>query len=145
MATQHNGEGEWAHHHRFTFAPPAEEEKAAEVEPQQCIYGKQYEAYVHEVCQTVRKDPSHITVNEGYLEIFLKYMAWYITVPKSHRNHVGERGHRCLFHVLIDGYESLRRIELSLPTPKLYLPPAVLPPQIPPPSMFPDIIPDEPQ
>lgn len=132
------------HHDSFRFEThaPIEEER------EQCSFGKQYEAYVNDVCQTVSKNSSHITVNEGYLEIFLKYMEWRKAVSKSHRNHIGERGHRCLFHVLEGGYESLRRIELSLPTPKLYLPPAVLPPEppkIPPPRLYDDVFINEPK
>jgi hypothetical protein len=136
---------ELSHRHdrfRFNARAPVEEER------EQCSFGKQYEAYVNEVCQTVQKNPSHITVNEGYLEIFLKWMEWRTAVPKSHRNHIGERGHRCIFHALESGYALLRRLELSLPTPKLYLPPAVLPPEppkIPPPPLFPDVFINEPQ
>jgi hypothetical protein len=123
------------------------DEQTEESGEEQCIFGKQYEAFARDLCQTVLKNPSHIAVNEGYLELFKKYMEWRIAVPKNHRNRIG-RGHRCIFHVLESGYQQLRRLELMLPTPKLYLPPVVMPPEpkpLPPPPLFPDVFIPEPE
>jgi hypothetical protein len=92
-------------------------------EDKQCIFGKQFEAYLQTACQDVLTNPSHISINEFYLEMFKKYMEWRTVVPKNHRNRIGERGHRCIWHAMEDYYQKVRLVELSLPSPKLYLPP----------------------
>jgi hypothetical protein len=97
-------------------------------EEEQCIFAKQFEAYLRPVCQEALRNASHISINECYLEAFKKYMEWRNVVLES-------------------VYQQLRVKELSLPTPKLYLPPAILAqaaPSLPPPPLFPDVCIDDP-
>jgi hypothetical protein len=105
-----------------------------EEEGEQCEYAKQFEAYLKTVCRDALQNPSHISVNECYLEMFKKYMEWRMVVEKDHRYHTGERGHRCLWHALEYFFLKVKLVELALPSAKLYLPPAL---SLPPPPLFP--------
>jgi hypothetical protein len=54
-----------------------------------------------------------------------KYFEWRSTVPKSHKNRIGETtSHLCIFNVWLEGYKTLRAVELSLTPPLVLLPPA---------------------
>lgn len=110
-------------------------------EEEQCIYAQQYDAYLRIACQDALNNPTHLVLNECYLEMFKKFMEWRTVVPKSHRNRIGEKGHRCLFHVLEKYYQLLRLKELALPSPKLWLPTVVAQEvaPLPPPPLLPNI------
>jgi hypothetical protein len=91
-----------------------------------CVYSRLFEASIQPICQKALQNLSIVSINQAMFLVFLSYMAYRETVPKSHRNHVGERGHRCIFHVLEGAFFLLKGTSLlvlpgetlfELPTP----------------------------
>jgi hypothetical protein len=64
-----------------------------------------------------------VGINQAVLMLITRYFSWRECLGRSHRNQIGERGHRCIFHVLEATYHRLRRMELALSPPMLFLPP----------------------
>lgn len=89
---------------------------------EECVYKQQFEICVQDECQQAIDYPTHISINQAYLLLFKKYMEWKVAVPKNHRNHVGERGHLCIWHALENLYLQLKRAELMLVPQMLFLP-----------------------
>jgi hypothetical protein len=105
-------------------ASPVEAPEA--VADPRCIYNRLFEASIQPVCQKALQHPSVIAINQALLVIFLTYMAYREAIPKSHRNHIGDKGHQCIFHLLERTFFSLKGTGLlvlsgealfELPTP----------------------------
>lgn len=111
----------WERHSDFSF-----QEKDDEVTS--CSYAEQFTHYADEQYQAATRSPSHILLNQALLQVCKKYWEWFYVVPKSHRNRVDGRGHRCIHAVFRETYERLKTLELTLDPPILYLPPPPPPP-----------------
>jgi len=96
-----------------------------------CSYAEYFSEYAAQVVADVEAHRSLISVNQGVLRMTHKYFDWRTVVPKSHRNRIGDTGHRCIFHVFEAAYLKLKMLELALQPPALSPPP---PPPPPPPS-----------
>lgn len=138
-------------HKAFTAFPEEPPPPPPVVRDNRCVHARLYEEYLTQACSEAFANPTHININEAYLDCYLKYMELRGLVPKSHRNCIGERAsHRCIFHIMERYFCDLRTLEMMLPRQRLYvpaLPPAplaVLPvevprPIIPPPPTFGDV------
>lgn len=98
-----------------------------------CFYAQRYSEWTARTIANVEVAGSVVAVNQGMLRITQKYFEWRTVVPKSHRNRIGETGHRCIFHVFEAGYQKLKSLELALAPPPLTLPPPPPAPALPPP------------
>jgi hypothetical protein len=104
-----------------------------------CGPAKQFAEFAEVLYQAAQEDATRatpyglVTVNQKKLLLLDKYFEYRGVVPKAHRNHFGQFGHRCLWHVFEEYYNKLRVIELHLTPPMLYLPPPP-PAQLPPPQ-----------
>jgi hypothetical protein len=127
----------WKKFSDFSF----EEKKSSQKEAiRTCEYAHAFTAYAQEVCQAALQNATHVTLNQALLQLTKKYWEFYYVVPKrQHRYQVGERGHRCIHAVFQHFYEVLKRKELQLQPPMLFVP--VPPPaQItPPPPLLPNL------
>jgi hypothetical protein len=110
---------------------------------QPCTHAQEFESWAKAECREALASPTFVKLNVAMLQVFKSYMIRRARLPKSHRYHVGERGHRCLWHVLESIYEQLSAAELKLGPPRLFvpLPPPPPPPQppIPPPPLYKDV------
>lgn len=123
----------WKRFGDFSFE---EKKPSQEATIQICEYAQAFTGYAEEVCQAVLQNATHITLNQALLQLTKKYWEYYYVVPKRHRYQVGERGHRCIHAVFQQYYEVLKRKELQLQPPMLFVPPS--PPPLPPPPLLPD-------
>lgn len=122
----------WNKHEDFEIPDPQA--------PQLCKYAAEFATWVEEKLVAglmgdgeVEVEVAVVRVNQAMLQLFKKYCKWYTTVPKSHRERIGDRGHVCIFHVMMANYERLRATELALAPPPLFL--RQRPPQPPPVQM----------
>jgi len=111
----------WHRHDGFTIQP-------AETEVKSCPYAEQFAQQAEAQYQSAWQSPSHVSINQALLQVCKKYWEWFYTVPKSHRNRVEGRGHRCIHAVFRETYERLKALELKLAPPMLFLPPPPPPP-----------------
>lgn len=127
----------WKRFSDFSF-----EEKRKEHAPEEailtCEYAQAFTASAQEICQPALQNATHVTLNQALLQLTKKYWEFYYVVPKRHRYQVGERGHRCLHAVFQHYYEVLKRKELQLQPPMLFVPVPPPPPMLPPPPLLPD-------
>jgi len=94
---------------------------------QWCPYARRFAKWSASLIESSQQ-PSVVIVNQAKILLIDKYFEWRIHVPKSHRNHIGSGGHRCIYHVFEQTYEKLKLIELALTPPLLFLPPPPSPP-----------------
>lgn len=104
-----------------------------EPRPQQCVYALHFAEWTTQLTANVAQNPHIVFVNQAKIMLVDKYFEWRNSVPKSHRNRLGNNGHICIFQTFVDAYEQIRVVELSLTPPMLYLPAAV--PQAEPPQI----------
>jgi len=97
-----------------------------------CAYAKQYLASAEDLCArlgALQSDTERlVAINQAKVRLLDRYYDWKAVVPKAHRIHLGEQGHRCLYLVLCQTYERLRALELSITPPLLFLPEPPSPP-----------------
>lgn len=94
-----------------------------------CPLAEQFYQWAQEVVREPVTNPTHITINQAMLTITRKYREWRNTVPKTHKNRIGETGHLCIFHVWDECMRALEAAELTLAPPQLYLPQPVKKPR----------------
>lgn len=115
----------WHRHDTLTLSTDQSKEKL-------CSYALQFEEWLRQIC---KDDLSHIDIvslNQIKVRVADRYMELRNFVPKSHRNHVGEQGHFCIFHVYEQMYQKIRSVELMLIPPMLFVPSPAPPPPPPP-------------
>jgi hypothetical protein len=113
----------------LTLPEPDEEENL-------CVFARRYQAWAREMCAPILENPS---VDQIHLGMLLNTMQYYETraiLPKRHRNHVGERGHTCVFHVAERTFYFLRLKLFSLREHTVLLLPKPAPPPPPPPPVL---------
>jgi len=94
-----------------------------------CPPAQIFSEWVNGLLESVSQEPSIVSINQAKILLQDKWHDWRSAVPQRHRNHLGNRGHTCLFQVYEQAYNQLRILELSLTPPMLFIPPP--PPQIP--------------
>jgi hypothetical protein len=109
----------------FVLAP----EKAQEP----CEAAKIFATWAEATCQEALVEPTFVKLSVAMLQIFKSYMERRAALSTRHQYQVGERGHRCIWHVLANSYQQLRAAELKLGPIKLFEPP---PPPPPPPVVI---------
>lgn len=97
-------------------------EPAAPAPPALCVHAQRLVEFAEQLYRQLRDKPQPIAFNQARLLLTDRYMALRSAAPRSHQNHLGRRGHRCLFPVFIDAYEQIRALELSTAPPALALP-----------------------
>ena len=102
-------------------------------EPQLCPYAERFLAIAQELVSRATANPTELRINVSKLHLLDRYWAFYVSIPKQHQNHVGNRGgHTCIFQVFMSAYNALHVLALSISPPKVVEAPP--PPQLPPPS-----------
>jgi hypothetical protein len=92
--------------------------------PDTCAVTKPYALWCDTLLAEVEKRRTREAVKVAVYESFMAYMRLYHTLPREHKNHIGTRtGHCCAFQVLIETYDALARIELTL-LPAVFAEPA---------------------
>ena len=95
-----------------------------------CPFANKISTWSDELLANCAKEPIIVLVNQMKVLLLDQFFSWRQVVPKSHRNRIGEVGHRCIFHVFEEAYQRLKTIELELTPPLLFLPPPPTPPQL---------------
>lgn len=111
----------WNPHSDFEFKLP-------DKEPKMCIHARDLDAWIKEHIQAVLQSPDPVAINQSKLRLLDRYFDHRAAVTKAHRDCVGERGHRCIFHVFECAYQQLKLCELKLTPPLLFVPPTPPPP-----------------
>jgi len=83
-------------------------------EDKRCEAAKQFEEWIQQYCLTGLKKADALTILQNKNDLTDSYMQRRRDVSKSHRDHVTERGHTCIFHIFERYYRQLRAAELSL-------------------------------
>lgn len=95
-----------------------------------CSFAQDFDRWAEELL-IITQDPTIVGVNQAKVLLLDKYWEWQRWIPRSHRQRLGRLGHICIYQVFQRTYERLRRLELSLTPPLLFLPaPPPPPPQI---------------
>lgn len=83
--------------------------------PDVCEVTKPYAGWCEALLAEVEKRRTREAVKVAVYELFMAYMRLYHHLPKACKNHIGTRnGHRCAFQVLLETYEALATLELTL-------------------------------
>lgn len=101
----------------FTEIDPNDE---AQEEREKCYYAARFLEWAETLCS--ENGWSVVAVNQAKVLLIDKYFEWRNSVPKTHRDRTGERGHFCIFHVFEHAYRKLRLKELSMTPPMLFVP-----------------------
>lgn len=97
-------------------------ELAAPAPPALCVHAQRLVEFAEQLYQQLRAKPDPVAFNQARLLLTDRYMALRSAAPRGHQNHLGRRGHRCLFPVFVDAYAQLRALELSTAPPPLAVP-----------------------
>jgi hypothetical protein len=90
-----------------------------------CGYAQEFASWVDQwICSN--QELNLIQLNQLKVILLDKYLEWRSFVPKIHQEHVGGRGHHCIYHIFIRACEHLKVEELRMQKPMLFIPP---PPQ----------------
>lgn len=84
-----------------------------------CVHAQRLSDFAEQLYQRLRAKPDPVAFNQARLMLTDRYMALRTAAPREHQNHLGRRGHRCLYPVFIDAYTQLRALELSTEPPAL--------------------------
>ncbi len=98
-------------------------EPAAPAPPPLCEDAQRLSDYAEQLNHQLQAKPNPIAFDQARLMLTDRYMALRTSAPRAHQNHLGRRGHRCLYPVFIDAYAQLRALELSTAPPALAVPP----------------------
>ena len=108
---------ETIHEHPFVLPEPR---------PELCVYAAEFSKWVGEQLVEALQYPTLIKIAQTKLLVLDQFFQYRTTAPKRHRtlmsNGMDGRGHRCLWAVFEDAYLQLRRAELKLSPPQLYVP-----------------------
>lgn len=91
-----------------------------------CAHAKAFEAWAAAVCRRATEQETALAINQAKLVLLDAYFSWRVSVPNAHRDRTSARGHRCIWHVFLDCYTTLRQAELALAPPP-FSPPPTLP------------------
>jgi len=92
-----------------------------------CPYARKFSEWAASLIETSTQ-PELVSVNQAKILLIDKYFEYRSYVPRSHRTRIGAIGHHCIYQVFELAYEKLKRLELSLTPPMLFIPPPPLPP-----------------
>ena len=93
-----------------------------------CPYAAPFHAWAQALIADVSAHTSEVGVNVAKVYLVDRYAAFYVSVPRQHQNHVGQRGgHFCLFQVFMSSYNALRILELGIAPPSVRIPPPPAP------------------
>lgn len=101
---------------------------AKDKEPRACQFAEPFSKWVDELCAKVEREPNVILTNQMKILLVDKFFEWRSVAPKRHLNHLGSKGHKCLFQILCEAYQRIKTVELSLCPPMLFLPTPTAPP-----------------
>lgn len=105
----------WHRHDDFEFSEP---------QPDFCPLAAQFSQWAVDLISEVSDRSTEAAVHIGKLLLLDRYWAFYNTVSKVHKNHIGTReGHVCIFQVFQNAYNALHTLELSLTPPRMNEPP----------------------
>lgn len=101
-----------------------------------CVFAEHFATWAQPLCAQIEARPSIEGIHQAMLLNTMKYHEMRPILPKAHRNHVGERGHICVFHLYERTFHFLKMKLLALPEhATLMLPKPVPPPPPPPPQI----------
>ena len=97
-------------------------EPAAPAPPPLCEDAQLLSDYAEQLNRQLQAKSNPVAFDQARLMLTDRYMALRTAAPRAHQNHLGRRGHRCLYPVFIDAYAQLRALELSTAPPPLAVP-----------------------
>lgn len=106
-------------------------------EDKRCEYAKQYEEWIQQHLLDAIQKVDFATILQAKNYLLDSYMQRRYDAPKSHRHHISEQGHICIFRIFEYYYRQLRAAELNLKPTPIYNPPPL--PTLPPPPLLPHI------
>ena len=87
-----------------------------------CGYAQEFASWIDQwICSD--QELNLIQLNQLKVILLDKYLEWRSFVKKSHQEHVGVRGHQCIYHIFIRACEYLKVEELRMHKPMLFIPP----------------------
>ncbi len=104
------------------------EDTRAESQANYCAYAQVFQRWADGMLEEyVRANPTPIRLAQAKVLLIDRFFEWRASVPKSHRNRIGENGHVCLFQVFDQVFQQIKLAQLTVTPPLLFLPPS--PPQ----------------
>ena len=98
-----------------------------------CKYGKDFALWAEGLIAQAKQAPTDVSIHVAKLHLLQRYWEWYVSVPPSHQNYIGNRSqHVCIFQVFKEAFFRLHAVALSLTPPRLVepAPSAPLPPPV---------------
>jgi len=87
-----------------------------------CEYAQSFLDWGNQLLSKTKKQ-TVVSINQVKILLLDKFFEWYRYVPRSHRLKMGQRGHICIFQVLVSLYAQLKVIELEITPPMVFEPP----------------------
>ena len=96
-----------------------------------CAYAQLFSEWVGALWEDiVSEEPDPVRINQAKVLLQDKWHEFRRRVPKSHRTHVSDVGHTCIWHVYEQAFWNLDWLQMKITPPLLFLP-AGKPPQFP--------------
>jgi hypothetical protein len=95
------------------FRPWVCQEEPEEQE-QLCEHAQKFAHWTETLCAKAEARKDKIALNHAFVLLLLQYFAWRNAVPKTHRDHISEQGHVCIFHIFDRAYQRLHELHLTL-------------------------------
>lgn len=109
------------------------EEETSDPHANYCRDARIYDGWTADLLSTyVYNGPSLVSLTQAKVLLVDSFFDWRSSVPKSHRNRIGENGHFCIFHVFERAMHKIRLAQLTLSPPQLFVPAPPLPTPSPP-------------
>lgn len=94
-----------------------------------CEYARLFRHWGTELlAEYVEHDPTPLRLAQAKVLLLDRYFEWRASVPKSHRNRIGENGHICLHHTFEWIFLQIRLKQLSIMPVQVFNPPPTPPP-----------------
>lgn len=111
----------------------AEEETSGPSYENHCEYARLFHHWGLELlAEYVQTNPTPMRLAQAKVLLLDRYFDWRASVPKSHRNRIGENGHICLHHTLELIFLKIRLVQLSIMPVQIFTSPPPPPPPAPP-------------
>ncbi|MGI8509027.1 MAG: hypothetical protein ACR2MQ_06850 [Gemmatimonadaceae bacterium] len=108
------------------------------VGPGLCQWAEPLRAFAEEIVATLDRTSPPVKFRQAKYLLTERYMEYRAKAPRAHRDNLGSKKHICLYHVFVQAYEYVTRLQLTAIPPQLditHIPPPPAVPIVKQPSM----------
>lgn len=90
-----------------------------------CSYARIFKRWVDETLDKyVRHGVDEVRLAQAKMLLLDRYFEFRSYAPKGHRDKLGDKGHVCIYGVLVEAYHEIRMAQLSLNPPEVLIVPS---------------------